>query len=149
MNRNGVSVPNLRINVEQNEISYTFSSTPARSPKLYWSLPSQFTGNKVSSMLFSSFKKIHQFNGLGVFSGDVLRRSDFHHATLRRTSRCSGSTFQRQRRHSDKRTCLVGLHPPQSNPIRRDSGIRSFFIPTFVNLFTMQFNRCDRRTPFH
>ncbi|XP_046437149.1 basement membrane-specific heparan sulfate proteoglycan core protein-like isoform X37 [Daphnia pulex] len=47
--RNGVSVPNLRINIDQNEISYTFSSTPARSPKLYWSLPPQFTGNKVTS----------------------------------------------------------------------------------------------------
>lgn len=45
--RNGVSVPNLRIGVDQNEISYTYSSTPSRSPKLYWSLPSQFTGNKV------------------------------------------------------------------------------------------------------
>lgn len=45
--RNGVSVANVRISVEQNEISYTFSSTPARSPKYYWSLPPQFTGNKV------------------------------------------------------------------------------------------------------
>lgn len=42
-------MPNLRINVGQNEISHTFSSTPSRSPKLYWSLPPKFTGNKVTS----------------------------------------------------------------------------------------------------
>jgi len=48
-NRNGVPVPNLRTNIGQNEISHTFSSTPSRSPKLYWSLPPKFTGNKVTS----------------------------------------------------------------------------------------------------
>lgn len=45
--RNGIQVPNLRINIGQNEISYSYPSTPARSPKLYWSLPPAFTGNKV------------------------------------------------------------------------------------------------------
>ena len=48
-NRNGVPVATVRINVGQNEISHTYSSTPARSPKLYWSLPPSFTGNKVTS----------------------------------------------------------------------------------------------------
>ena len=47
--RNGVPVPSLRINIGQNEISHTYSSTPSRSPKLYWSLPPKFTGNKVTS----------------------------------------------------------------------------------------------------
>lgn len=98
--RNGVSVPNLRINIDQNEISYTFSSTPARSPKLYWSLPAQFTGNKVRFFRFIFFFfvcSLPPMMGLtrNRIAGDIVRRSNFHHATLRRTSGRRRSAFYR------------------------------------------------------
>ena len=49
-------VTNLRINVGQNEISYNFPSFG--SPRLYWSLPELFTGNKVNYFFFSKPKKL-------------------------------------------------------------------------------------------